>query len=400
MCSIVISKAKRLLPLFLLPMLTMTVPSVSASAQPAELQPEYTEVQRDSAVVFRFVPGRLMFYYHYKDNEHAIPRADSIIASNLEAIRRGEAVVRIKGFCTSWPTAGQNRIAAKDRSNQVKSWYIVHSGMKEDFYLTENSIVPDTTFTEMGGDLVALLYVERVRKPVRPPFVPVPDDLPAITSRAEYRSGLETLRKASPCPVPDTARAPLPANAGAASVSDRRVRKPLMLNIKTNLLYDAVGFPSLEIEIPIGQRFSINAEGAVAWWSGKKRDTFYQLDMLSPEVRWWFGQKSRWQGHYVGAFGAVGLYDLEWRGSRGYQGNYWSAGLSYGYMFPITKRLSLEAGIGLGVLNTEYEEYLPIDEHYVYQQTSRTVYWGPVKLKLGLVWRIGDGSGKTRRAAL
>ena len=67
MCSIVISKAKRLLPLFLLPVLTMTVPSVSASAQPAELQPEYTEVQRDSAVVFRFVPGRLMFYYHYKD---------------------------------------------------------------------------------------------------------------------------------------------------------------------------------------------------------------------------------------------------------------------------------------------------------------------------------------------
>ena len=151
MCSIVISKAKRLLPLFLLPVLTMTVPSVSASAQSAELQPEYTEVQRDSAVVFRFVPGRLMFYYHYKDNEHAIPRADSIIASNLEAIRRGEAVVRIKGFCTSWPTEGQNRIAAKDRSNQVKSWYIVHSGMKEDFYLTENSIVPDTTFTEMGG---------------------------------------------------------------------------------------------------------------------------------------------------------------------------------------------------------------------------------------------------------
>ena len=151
MCSIVISKAKRLLPLFLLPVLTMTVPSVSASAEPAGVQSEYTEVQRDSAVVFRFVPGRLMFYYHYKDNEHAIPRADSIIASNLEAIRRGEAVVRIKGFCTSWPTAGQNRIAAKDRSNQVKSWYIVHSGMKEDFYLTENSIVPDTTFTEMGG---------------------------------------------------------------------------------------------------------------------------------------------------------------------------------------------------------------------------------------------------------
>lgn len=41
-----------------------------------------------------------------------------------------------------------------------------------------------------------------------------------------------------------------------------------------------------------------------------------------------------------------------------------------------------------------------MDNHYVYQQSSRTVYWGPVKLKLGLVWRIGDKPGKTRRAAL
>lgn len=406
MCSIVISKAKRLLPLFLLPVLTMTVPSVSASAQPAELQPEYTEVQRDSAVVFRFVPGRLMFYYHYKDNETAIPKADSIIKANMDAILRGDAFIRIKGFCTSWPTDAQNRDAAKNRSNQVKSWYITNSGMREEFYRTVNSTVPDTLYSQQGGaDLVALLYVEKIRKPVRPPFIPVPGDVPQIQAGIEYSSGLDPLRREPPCPVPsqlpaDETPSPALPSAPSGAASTPKIRKPLIFNVKTNLLYDAVGFPSLEVEIPIGKRFSINAEGAVAWWSGKKRDTFYQLDMLSPEVRWWFGQKSRWQGHYVGAFGAVGLYDLEWRGSRGYQGNYWSAGLSYGYMFPITKRLSLEAGIGLGVLNTEYEEYLPIDEHYVYQQTSRTVYWGPVKLKLGLVWRIGDGSGKTRRAAL
>lgn len=204
---------------------------------------------------------------------------------------------------------------------------------------------------------------------------------------------METLRKVSSCP---SRRQPAP-EAVTPAVRDR---KPLLLNIKTNLLYDAAGFPSLEVEIPIGRRFSVNAEGAVAWWSGKKRDTYYQLDLLSPEVRWWFGQRSRWHGHYVGAFGMVGLYDLEWKGSRGYQGEYWSAGFSYGYMFPIGKSLSLEAGIGLGVLSTGYEEYVPMDNHYVYQQSSRTVYWGPVKLKLGLVWRIGDKPGKTRRAAL
>ena len=65
------------------------------------------------------------------------------------------------------------------------------------------------------------------------------------------------------------------------------------------------------------------------------------------------------------------------------------AGLSYGYMFPIGRFLSLDAGIGVGYLNTEYEEYLPIEGHYVYQQTSRTSYVGPVKARLSLVWHLG-----------
>lgn len=175
-----------------------------------------------------------------------------------------------------------------------------------------------------------------------------------------------------------------PGNNGKPSGDEK---KPLIFNIKTNMLYDAIGFPSLEAEIPIGM-WSVNIEGAVAWWSDSRNNTFYQLDMISPEVRRWFGTKDRWHGHYVGIFGIVGLYDLEWRGSKGYQGEYWSAGISYGYMFPIGKQLSLEAGIGIGYMRSEPREYLPMDGHYVYQQTTRINYWGPVKLKLGLVWNI------------
>lgn len=112
---------------------------------------EYEEVVRDSAVLFRFVPGRLMFYYHYKDNENAIPKADSIIRANMDAIISGDAFIRIKGFCTSWPTFAQNRAAVKNRSNQVKSYYITHTGMKEEYYRTVNSTEPDTVFTDLGG---------------------------------------------------------------------------------------------------------------------------------------------------------------------------------------------------------------------------------------------------------
>ena len=63
-------------------------------------------------------------------------------------------------------------------------------------------------------------------------------------------------------------------------------------------------------------------------------------------------------------------------------------GITYGYMFPVGRSLSLEAGLGVGFLRTSYEEYLPIDGHYVYQQTSRTNWFGPVRLKFALVWRL------------
>ena len=84
----------------------------------------------------------------------------------------------------------------------------------------------------------------------------------------------------------------------------------------------------------------------------------------------------------------AGHYDLE-NGKEGYQGEFMMAGLSYGYMFPISRVLSLEAGIGVGYMNTEYKEYLPMDGHYVYEQTGRTGYIGPLKLKFSLVWYLG-----------
>ena len=359
----------------------------------------------EDAVLFKFVPGRLMFYYHYCENSTSIAKADSLINANFELISSGKAVVGIRGFCTSWPTEAQNRVSAKNRSNQVKSWYIIHSGMKEDWFRTENSTRPDTLFTENCGDVVALLYIEylqenKKKQTERPGLDPLPQG-PDMSEPQESEI-TRSLSLPIPCdmapgflcvPGDRTAEEMIPqtpARQSVAGMGSVKIRKPLKFNVKTNMLYDVAGFPSLEIEIPAGYRWSFNFEGSLAWWSSYRKNNFYQLDLLSPEVRWWFGQKSRWHGHYIGAFGMVGLYDLEWKGGRGYQGEYWSAGLSYGYMFPIARRLSLEAGIGLGFLQTGYEEYLPQDGHYVYQQTSRTNYFGPVKLKLGLVWRIGD----------
>ena len=173
------------------------------------------------------------------------------------------------------------------------------------------------------------------------------------------------------------------------------------LAIKTNMLYDAVLMPSLEVEYRIADRWTVQLEGDIAWWKNDGKHRYYQVATISSEGRWWFGQKkgSPWHGHYIGVFGGFTWYDLENK-ARGYQGEAGMVGVSYGYMFPIGKRLSLEAGIGVGYLHSKYEEYLPVaymgGTHYVYQQTSRLDYFGPLKLKLSLVWRLWDKKGGAR----
>lgn len=163
------------------------------------------------------------------------------------------------------------------------------------------------------------------------------------------------------------------------------------LAIKTNLLYDAILMPSLEVEYRFNDRWTVNAEGDVAWWHNDPKHKYYQVMILSGEGRYWFKHYNNrpWHGFYVGAFGGGGKYDLE-NGNRGYKGIGYMAGISAGFMFPVSRNISFEAGLGVGYLTTKYEEYLPFEGHYVYQQTSRTGYFGPLKLKFALVWRLWD----------
>jgi len=178
---------------------------------------------------------------------------------------------------------------------------------------------------------------------------------------------------------------PLPATAETDIAGEPWHR----LAIKTNLLYDAILMPSLEVEYRFNDHWTINAEADVAWWHNDPKHKYYQVMMLSPECRFWFKHYNNrpWHGFYVGAFGGGGKYDLE-NGNRGYKGTGYFAGISCGFMFPVSRNISFEAGLGVGYLNTRYEEYIPFEGHYVYQQTSRTQYFGPLKLKFALVWRL------------
>ena len=328
----------------------------------------------DSLIIFRFIPKDLMFYDSKKLGfRESLFRALDLINSHKDDIVAGKAVVVIHGYCTSFPTYNANKAAAKNRSNQVKSYFITNYWMKEQYYKTRNHV--DTY--RGNKEIVAVVGIEYL--PGYEPERKSPEFEPLHSQSSVSVSALPSDLIPSQVSVPSS-----PAQT-TGDDEGRSFSLPFIL--KSNLIYDAMLAPSLEIEYVINDRWSAGVETTIAWWHNNHKPWFYQIATLIPEVR--YRIDARKQGHYhsIGLFGGAGWYDLEYK-KTGYQGELWMAGASYSYTFPINRLLGLEVGAGLGFMSAKYEEYLPMDGHYVYQQTSRTNFFGPLRLKCALLFDL------------
>ena len=342
----------------------------------------------DTTIVFRFVPGKYMFYSPYRGNDEAIRLAAQLIAQYHDDIVSGKAYIRIRGFCGSFGSTAANLAAAKNRSNQVKSWFILYHGMKEEYYRTFNSTRSYNGMTDIVA-LMGLEFAEGYEPASEEPEVvaapaPQPEPEPAVPA--------DTVMVAEPVSEP-VAPAGASLSEGQDEVPFSHEYIPSPWYIKTNLLYDVLLMPSLEVEYRFNERWSAAVEGNMAWWHNSGKHKYYQLATILPEGRYWFKPQGSRRGHYVGLMAGGGWYDLE-NGGRGYKGEGVMAGLTYGYMFPVGKYFAFEASVGIGYMHTWYEEYVPIDGHYVYQQSSRLNYFGPVKLRFAWVWNIGRWAEK------
>ena len=185
------------------------------------------------------------------------------------------------------------------------------------------------------------------------------------------------------------------ASLSPVGQNDPRQRQdspPARWAIKTNLLYWAALAPNLEAELGLGHRWLVGLEALCAWWSNERAHRYYQLFAAGPEVRFRFAGPGRFHGHYVGLYGSAGFYDLENR-KTGYQGDFWSAGITYGYQFPVGRSFGVEFAVGAGMIGSSYKTYEPRDGLYVYQQTKRIRYTGLTKARISLLWRFGGKRG-------
>lgn len=177
----------------------------------------------------------------------------------------------------------------------------------------------------------------------------------------------------------------------ADAIEAQQTERKTVLAVKNNLLYDLALAPNLEIELPIGKRWSLNTEYKCPWWVNSSRDFCYQLLSGGAEARYWLGKRcddNRLIGHFVGLYAEGGIYDFQF-GGDGYQGKYYgTSGLTYGYVKPITRHLALEFSFGVGYLTTEYRKYTPYKEDLIWTNSGRYNFIGPTKAKVSLVWLI------------
>lgn len=177
----------------------------------------------------------------------------------------------------------------------------------------------------------------------------------------------------------------------AAADTKSTKERTTVLAIKNNLLYDLALAPNIEVEVPVGKRWSFNAEYKCPWWLNSSSEFCYQLLSGGVEARYWMGnrqKRDRLTGHFLGLYAEGGVYDFQF-GGDGYQGKYYGAsGLTYGYTRQVARHLSLEFSLGVGYLTTEYRKYTPYEGDIVWTKSGRYNFFGPTKAKVSLVWLI------------
>ncbi len=159
----------------------------------------------------------------------------------------------------------------------------------------------------------------------------------------------------------------------------------MILEVKTNLLYDAVTALNIGVEVPIGEHFSVGAYYLNPWWAWGPNDKKYafQIQELGFEGRWYPSliEDRRLTGWYAGLYAKSAQYDFQNDKKYCYQGEYWSVGATAGYVFHIKKYMRLELGLQVGYLQSDYRHYQP-DEAYEHlyrdpYKVGRLSFFGP-----------------------
>jgi hypothetical protein len=216
-----------------------------------------------------------------------------------------------------------------------------------------------------------------------------------------------------PVAVPDTL-VPVPALPADLSLlpgpdTGTGSRPPLHFYLKTNLLYGLALLLNLSVEAPFDDRWSAQLSGSWSWWdSGSTSYWTHRVQWVGLGFRRWFQPHDGrpLAGHFAGVYASGGNYDLRLfpkdLASYGYQSRWsWSAGIAYGYVKPLSGRLSLEFSVSAGYFGGKYKAYNLVRCTSCYPERDRGTrhYFGPTSAGISLVYRFGGEASKAAAPA-
>lgn len=152
--------------------------------------------------------------------------------------------------------------------------------------------------------------------------------------------------------------------------------------VKTNLTDWMTASPNLSAEFTISSRLSIDL-AATATPFKYKPDFYFRHVRLQPELRYWL--LTPLSRHYVGFTAFYSTYDVGYK-KRGYFGDSYAAGLTYGYNWVLSRRWNFELSAGVGAIHYRLARYTPGTAHPEPNDSGWLV--APVKLGITFVYVI------------
>lgn len=328
--------------------------------------PLVAQEKRGSTYIFRFVPGKDMFFIPYLQNASQWKELCDTLNVCMQQIKDGEMYINVSSYAATSGTRPARRVANM-RNNRVKAELITRLGLKEKMFVVDR-IIPIGYGANNLHDVVVVTFPANVSNVAR-----VAGDEAA--PRSLSLSSPEAQGEAVPNSVPlDDSNTTSDAAGHAAST----------FSLRANLLRWATLTPDLGLEWRINPNWGIVLNGSWTSWSWKDKDRRYALWRISPEFRYYIGKE---RNGYIGAMYHIGEFNYK-LAKTGKQGNLQGGGLIGGYQLKMSSCLSLDFTIGLGCTHADYDKYEVIDAVRVKSGKANKNYWGVNQLGITLVWKI------------
>ena len=326
--------------------------------------PVIAQQKADTTCIFRFVPQKDMFYVPWKSNDTELARLLEYIENNKATILDGKLPLLVDGYCKSQGSKAENLATAKIRANRVKSELIIRAKIKEENFITHNHA------TE--GDFVTV----RLTVPVKETAV--------TDAEAEARLAAEPTVAGRRERQKAEAEKVAQQNTLAGTPSETKLTTDYHLSLRANLLRWATLTPDLGLEWRICPSWGIAVNGSWTSWTWSDKDRRYALWEVTPEIRYYMGEKKAW---YLGAMFKAGQFNYK-LSETGKQGDLMGGGITAGYQLRLNKALDLDFNLGLGYLNVDFEKYEVIDGVRVRRGNETKDWYGPINAGVTLVWKL------------